>query len=325
MTDASGDAEHLAELLVVCGPTAAGKSDVALWLAERAEGRAAIVSADSRQIYRGFDVGTAKPAPDERARVTHYGIDVVEPTARYSAAQWAESAERWLAAANDAGRVPIVVGGTGLYIRALVDGLFEEPPLDARRRAALSHELATFDADELRRWARAVDPTRAHLGRTQLLRALEIALLTGARMSDLHRTRARRTRWRARYLLVDPGPALAERIAARIDRMFDHGWLDEVRHLMNTVPADAPAWKSTGYDAVRRLVSGEWTRAVARERVLVATRQYAKRQRTWFRHQLPAASVAVLDPRAGDWQRVGARWFDGAADVAAASPRTSGS
>lgn len=307
MNGASDDAD----IRVICGPTAAGKSAIAMWIAERWP--AAIVSADSRQVYVGFDIGTAKPTAEERARVPHFGIDVAEPTRRYSAAAWSEAAETWIAEARARGLVPLVVGGTGLYLRALLEGLFEEPPLDATRRAELAAVIERMPVDELRRWVAVLDPSRAHLGRTQLLRAIEIALVTGRRLSELHRERARTTRWRPRYLLVDPGPALASRMAARIDQMFDEGWADEVQQLMQTIPADAPAWNATGYDAVRRLVRGEISRADAHEEILIATRQYAKRQRTWFRHQLPADRVTRVDPRSPDWPAVVERWMQ--ADV----------
>ena len=279
---------------------------VALWLAARAA--TTIVSADSRQVYRGFDIGTAKATAEEQRRVPHRGIDVAEPTVRYSAATWASSADRWIAEVRDEGREPLVVGGTGLYLRALFEGLFDEPPLDAPRRARLAEAFEAYSLDELRRWASALDPERAHLGRTQLLRSIEIALLTGRRLSDLHRERARVSRWRPRYLLVDAGPALADRIGARIDDMLDHGWPDEVQRLMATVPADAPAWNATGYAAVRRLVAGEATRAAVRDEVLIATRQYAKRQRTWFRHQLPTDAVTLVNPLEAGWEEVVARW-----------------
>lgn len=280
-----------------------------MWLAERTP--CVIVSADSRQIYRHFDIGTAKPSGEERARVPHRGIDVVEPTQRYSAAAWAESADAWIAGALGEGRTPLVVGGTGLYLRALFEGLFEEPALDPDRRAALESELGQWPLPELQRWAAALDPPRAHLGRTQLLRAIEITLLTGRRVSELHAVAPRRSRWRPRYLVVDPGSVLGDRIAARTDAMLDAGWPDEVRRLMQTVPADAPAWKATGYDAVRRSVTGEWSREQAREAIVIATRQYAKRQRTWFRHQLPADRVTPLDPTAPDWRDAALHWWMG--------------
>ena len=270
----------------------------------------AIISADSRQVYRRFDIGTAKPTAGERERIEHHGIDIVEPTQRYSAAAWAEEADGWIADARDRGIAPIVVGGTGLYIRALFEGIFEAPALDEHARAALAKQLESQSVDELRRWAEQLDPARAHLGRTQLLRSIEVAVLTGHRISDLHRERVRRPRWRPRYLLVDPGPVLADRIATRIDDMFDSGWPDEVTELMRTVPEDAPAWKATGYDAVRRFVGGELTRAAADEEILIGTRQYAKRQRTWFRHQLPADSVIRLDPTDAGWERTAVRWLD---------------
>lgn len=279
-----------------------------MWMAQRAP--TTIISADSRQIYRGFDIGTAKPTAAEQAAVRHAGIDIVDPTERYSAAAWAEAADAWSRDAIARGELPLVVGGTGLYLRALFEGLFEEPPLERARRDELAAVFAEMSVDELRRWTARLDPDRAHLGRTQLTRAIEIALLTGRRLSELHRERARTSRWRPRYLVVDPGPSLAPRIATRIDEMLDHGWPDEVGRLMETVPAEAPAWNATGYDAVRRLVGGQASRAEAHEEILIGTRQYAKRQRTWFRHQLPADLVTRLDPGAAGWELDAAQWAD---------------
>ena len=291
---------------VICGPTAAGKSGVAMALARHVP--ASIVSADSRQLYRGFDVGTAKPTPEERHRVPHFGVDVLEPTRRASAAWWAEQADGWLRAVLESGRTPVVVGGTGLYLRALFGTLFEEPPLDAARRAALEPALGALDTEELRRWVRALDPPRATLGRTQLLRAVEIALLTGRRVSDLHRERARPPRWRARYLLVDPAEGLAAQIESRAARMLA-GWRTEVRELIRDVPPDAPAWNASGYGAIRLLERGELTQEDALKTVIVETRQYAKRQRTWFRHQLAGEQVTRLDPRSPDCEERALAWW----------------
>src|SRR5665213_4332076 len=163
----SSDDSDGAELRIICGPTAAGKSALATQLAERHG--LVILSADSRQIYRGFDIGTAKPPAADRARVAHVGIDVADPSERWSAARFARDATAWLDGAPR-GKT-LVVGGTGFYLRALTTPLDASPELDPAHRALLGAELAQVETDELRRWVRALDPTRAHLGRTQLLRA----------------------------------------------------------------------------------------------------------------------------------------------------------
>jgi tRNA dimethylallyltransferase len=292
---------------VITGPTAAGKSTVALWLAERFS--ASIIVADSRQVYRRFDIGTAKPTIAERSVAPHRGIDVVEPTERYSAAAWASAAEEWISESIAMGRVPLVVGGTGFYLRALFEPLFDEPPLEAARRRALEDVLAPWSLEKLQRWCGTLDPDRAHLGRTQLLRAVEVALLSGQRLSELHRAHARPARRTARYLVVDPGPALAQRITRRLDVMLDGGWLEEVSALARVVPDDAPAWKATGYESLRDLVRGRIDRGAARERILIATRQYAKRQRTWLRNQLAARHVTRLDPTDPNWMGTAERWL----------------
>jgi len=293
---------------VICGPTAAGKTGLALRLAQHAD--IVVVSADSRQLYRRFDIGTAKPTPEEQRALRHLGIDVLDPTERASAAWWGDRADAWIRETRAAGREPVIVGGTGLFLRALFGDLFDEPALDAERRAALGVELATLPTESLRRWVRELDPARAHLGRTQLLRAAEIALLTGRRVSDLHRERSRPARWRARYLVVDPGDELAHRIEHRTRAMIAAGWREEVRGLMRDVPADAPAWNACGYGAIRQLEDGTLSEREAEQRVVVATRQYAKRQRTWFRHQLAGLDVTRLDPRVPDWEARAINWWN---------------
>jgi len=279
-----------------------------MWLASRHA--VVVISADSRQVYRRFDVGTAKPTAAERAAVPHRGIDVADPIDRCSAFWWADRAAGWIAEALDGGRTPLVVGGTGLYARALYAGGFDEPALDPARRARLDQVLAAMPVAELRRWCEALDPARAHLGRTQLLRAIEVALLTGERISALHVARRRPPHFAARYLVVDPGQALAERIATRARSMLGSGWVEEVRDLDATIPADAPAWNSTGYRAVRSLARGQVAEREVLERVIVETRQYAKRQRTWFRHQLAGAPVTRVDPATPGWEGVVERWWN---------------
>jgi tRNA dimethylallyltransferase len=300
-------------LRIICGPTAAGKSAVALELADLHG--AAIISADSRQIYCGFAIGTAKPTREECERVTHYGIDVAEPEERFSAARWAAEADEWIESAGEIDKEPIIVGGTGLYIRALVEPLFSAPEIDENRRSELAGELATKSISDLRRWCSELDPPRAHLGRTQLVRAIETAILSGKRISDLH---SQHNASRAvsepgvspAYLVVDPGESLAERIKARVHRMLASGWIDEVEELSRRVPRDAPAWKASGYSVVRSHVEGELDLSSARERVIIETRQYAKRQRTWFRHQLPSAAVTHVNPEDSQARAVVREWWE---------------
>ncbi len=303
-----------ADLRIICGPTAAGKSAVAMELAARHG--LTIVSADSRQIYRRFDIGTAKPSADDWARVPHLGIDVADPTERWSAARWAADANQAVTA-HGADRT-VVVGGTGFYLRALVDPLFDAPVLDATRRAALQEELAGRTLDDLRRWCARLDPARAHLGRTQLSRAIEIALFTGRRQSDMltesqHRvSETHPSLRRVRWLVIDPGERLAVQLEGRLDAMLASGWPEEVRDLANDVPADAPAWQACGYTMLKEYIAGARTLADAREAILIATRQYAKRQRTWFRNQLAGAQVTRLDPHdAISDARVNAWWSGG--------------
>lgn len=294
-------------LRVICGPTAAGKSAIATALALEYTGT--LISADSRQIYRGFDIGTAKPSPSELKAVPHRGIDVADATTRYSASDWAASALLWSTEAVREHRTPIVVGGTGFYIKALFEPLFDAPPVDATRRAGFEEYVASVPLDELRRWCRSLDPARSHLGRSQLIRAIEIALLTGHRISDLHETRARATELSPAFLVVDPGPALSDNIETRVDAMIDAGWQGEVEALMRTVPENAPAWKASGYGTMTLVVRDELDLSSARERIIIETRQYAKRQRTWFRHQLGDSPVTRVDPGQPDWQATVHRWW----------------
>jgi tRNA dimethylallyltransferase len=302
-----------AKLRIICGPTAAGKSAIARELARAYHG--AIVVADSRQIYRRFDIGTAKPSREERSESPHYGVDVADPEERYSAARWAANATDWISQARQAGTTPAIVGGTGLYIKALLQPLFPAPVLDPARRAQLSPELESMPLPELRRWCRELDPARAHLGRTQLIRAIETAILAGARVSELHaahnaRKRRDQQRIEATYLVVDPGPSLATRITLRVEMMLADGWADEVAELSHTVAPDAPAWKASGYSVIRSAVNGTIDLSSATERVIIETRQYAKRQRTWLRHQLPAKAVTQVNPDDTHALAIAREWWE---------------
>ena len=296
------------DIAVICGPTAAGKSAIAMALAERTG--ALLISADSRQVYRRFDIGTAKPSAADRGRVVHRGINVIEPTERYSAAAWCAGVLEWCAEADSRGQPVIIVGGTGFYLRALTSPLFESPPLDPEQRAGVLARLETLATEELRQECLRIDPVRAHFGRTQLLRALEVHALTGRPLSAWMAEQQRPAIVRARYLLVDPGESLRARIPTRVQEMLDAGWEAEVEVLAREVPAEAPAWNACGYAALRAARDGLIARRHAIDRIVIDTRQYAKRQRTWFRHQLPAADVTLLDPAASDALSSAAGWLE---------------
>jgi tRNA dimethylallyltransferase len=238
---------------------------------------------------------------DDRASVRHFGIDITDPAERYSAARWAGDAREWMEDARGQGMQAVLVGGTGLYLKALVNPLFPAPALDAGRRAKLERELESLSVEDLRRWCSELDPRRAHLGRTQLTRAIETAILAGSRVSDLHAAHNSRVQGNedvlaASYLVVDPGTVLASRIEARVDGMIENGWPEEILRLSRITSPDAPAWQASGYGTMRSHVQGALDLSSARERVIIETRQYAKRQRTWFRHQLPAAAVMHVNP-----------------------------
>lgn len=295
-------------LRIIAGPTGAGKSALAMALATRHGAR--IISADSRQVYRGFDIGTAKPSGADRAAVPHAGLDVADPTERWNAARWAQAADTWLAEDAAMGRPSLIAGGTGLWLRALVRPLADEPPMDPARREAVRADLALLDTPALRTMVARLDPARGHLGRAQLLRAAEVALVSGDRLSDWHAKGAGKPARAARWLIVDPGDALAVRLDRRRAQMRADGWVDEVRALVARVPADAPAWNACGYREIRDVVQGTRALDEALEAVRISTRQYAKRQRTWFRTQMnEVGPVTRLDPTAPDAMAVVERWF----------------
>jgi tRNA dimethylallyltransferase len=171
--------------------------------------------------------------------------------------------------------------------------------------------LAPVETEELRRWVRTLDPARAELGRTQLLRAAEVALLSGRRLSDFHRESSAGAHMQARWLVVDPGPRLHEQIGHRLDAMLGGGWPDEVRALEQSVAADAPAWQACGYEIVRDLIHDRIGLSAARDAILIATRQYAKRQRTWFRHQLDDTRVTRVNPHDPSCDEIVEQWWRG--------------
>jgi tRNA dimethylallyltransferase len=283
-----------ARLPVLVGPTAIGKTAVALALATQLP--VEVISADSRQIYRRLDIGTAKPTRRERQRVMHHGVDVADPGERYSAGRYAREAAGWLDAVRHAGRLPVVVGGTGLYVRALAEGLFVEPALDSERRRALEHWIGSLQAPELIRWAGRLDPGFAGGGRQRATRAIEIALLTGQPLSSWHvraRGQGRVTPWYVR--LTAPRSVLHERIRARAEEMVRRGLIEEVAAVLSEGHrAGAPGLDGVGIREAVDYLHGRRTRESVVDAIATSTRQFAKRQETWFRHQLKGP-VLVLD------------------------------
>ncbi|HKS07475.1 MAG TPA: tRNA (adenosine(37)-N6)-dimethylallyltransferase MiaA [Gemmatimonadaceae bacterium] len=299
-------------LRVIVGPTAAGKSALAMSLAE--SHRATIVNADSRQIYRGFDIGTGKPTREERVRVRHDGVDVADPHERWSAAHFGHAAGDWLADAARDGRTPVVVGGTGFWVAALVRPLAPMPTLDGAARARIAVELDALSHDELRARCAELDPPVAKLGHAQWRRAIEVTLITGRRLSEWQQVGETPAR-AVRYLLVDPGESLRARIGVRIDAMLAGGWVDEVRSLATNVASSAIAWKSCGYERLRAALANGDSIASVRNEVEVETWQYARRQRTWFRRQLKYGPVTRLDPAAPDAIERARAWWNGKDDA----------
>jgi tRNA dimethylallyltransferase len=295
-----GDSRPLVPVLV--GPTAVGKTAVAEALARCMP--VTIICADSRQVYRGLDVGTAKPGAALRQSVRHEGLDLVDPGERYSAGRFAEDAAGWIAAALERGETPVVVGGTGFYVRALADGLFREPPLEPARRDALRAWAKEFDARTLADWAGRLDPAFSGGGRQRAARAVEVALLTGRPLSwwqQAARAEGVMRPWYVRLTL--PRAALARRIEDRAREMVAHGLIEEVRGLLaRGVAPDAPGLDGVGYrEVVTHLVTGTIAAADLPAAIAAATRKYAKRQETWFRHQLQEPEAGSREPDAPVW------------------------
>jgi len=279
--------------LLLAGPTAVGKSEIAVLLAERLGGE--IIAVDSMQVYHGLDIGTAKPSPEERTRVPHHLIDVVDLTEPFDAARFVGLAHRAVADIQARGRLPILCGGTGLYFKAFLEGLGQAPPADAALRVALG---ATPLPELLRELAERDPVTYERIDRQnprRVIRAIEVIRLTGQPFSS------QRANWQPSPLAPRPLPLefglefglarcpadLQRRIDARVDAMFRRGWVAETEHLLNRgLAQNRIAMQALGYRQIAEHLGGERSLPETIELVKLRTRQFAKKQMTWFRRQL---------------------------------------
>lgn len=275
---------------ILGGPTASGKSSVALALAR--ELGLEVVAADAMQVYRGMDIGTAKPTPDERARVPHHLIDIVTPAEAFSVADYVRAAEEALAAVLERGRLPLVVGGTGFYIRALSEGLPTAPPADPEVQAPLWKAIEENGLEDVVAELERLSPddaARAQRNPRRVVRALEVLRRTGRPPSAFPRsTPAFRY---DKVALLPTLDTLRPRIRHRTRRMFEAGLVEEVRALLEAYPEPLTALQAIGYKEVAVHLAGHSTPEEAELAVTIATLQYARRQRTWFRKEPEARHV----------------------------------
>jgi tRNA dimethylallyltransferase len=272
------------------GPTATGKTALAVHLARRLD--AEIVSCDSTAVYRGIDIGTDKPSAADREGVPHHLIDVADPTETYSAARYAADAATAIAGIAARGRLPLLVGGTGFYYRALVRGLFPGPARDDGLRARLDRVAARRGVERLHRWLTRVDPSSARriLSRDQqrLVRALEVYLLTGRALTE-HFADTRSLIAGCEVLTLGlslPREVLRPRVARRVDEQFTRGVVDEVRGLLASgVPETAHAFSGLVYRQVVEMLRGARDEAATRALIVQENMRYARRQRLWFRKE----------------------------------------
>ncbi len=278
-------------IITIVGPTASGKTAVALDVAAAVGGE--VVSADSRQLYRHMDIGTAKPTAEERSRSKHHLIDILEPEERYDASRYADDAEDVIAMLIKRGVEPLVVGGTGLYVRSLFEGLFKGHGRDDEIRQSLENRVADVGAPALHVELVEVDPTTAERihenDSTRIVRALEVFMLTGIPLSEWQRGPSRQPRYRpAYYALTLDREVLHERISTRVDRMMETGLVEEIRDLLASRrlrPGFAAA-DAVGYrEIIEALADGGDPEllSTAAEDIKTNTRRYARRQMTWFR------------------------------------------
>jgi len=312
-----GEKGYSLRFLAILGPTASGKTSLSLALAQRLA--VEIISMDSRQIYRGMDIGTGKATLEERAQVPHHGLDIRNPDESYSAGEFSRDARRWMADIGARGNVPVLVGGTGFFLKALTNPMFAEPSLEGRRRRALRAFLNGLPLETLRRYALVLDPDRAggamDGGPQRTTRVVEMALLTGRTLSWWQAAgRPAEQPLQGLVTVLDlPRDLLYHRINRRVEEMVAGGLVEEVRGLLTAgFGSGDPGMTGAGYREVMAHLRGELTLEEATEEIQRAHRRYARRQMTWNRHQLPPGAVfldatlpvaALVDRIACAWSR----------------------
>lgn len=275
------------QLLCVVGPTASGKTELAIRICEQVGGE--IVSADSVQVYRHFNVGTGKPSAEELVRARHHLVDILEPDEPMDAARFAELATECISDIRGRGKVPIVCGGSFLWVLALVEGLAQAPAADASLRSLLEEDCKQFGLQTMHDRLRALDPIVAERlnphDKLRVLRALEVIQLTGRRLSDLHAEhKASQPRHDAVFVGVEWTPeALLPRIARRAGVWLDEGWIDEVSRLLCRGFRDTRPMGSVGYKQVVEHLDGSLPSEILLEKIVRSTKIFARRQRTWLR------------------------------------------
>lgn len=288
-----------ADCWYLTGPTASGKTRTGIELARRID--AEIISLDSMAVYRDMDIGTAKPTADERQAVPHHLVDIRDPDETFSAAEYIETANATIQAIQARGKQVLFVGGTPMYLKTLLRGLFEGPPADWDFRREVEKEIDAVGIEALHQRLEQIDPlTAARLhpnDRRRIIRALEVYRLTGRPIShqQTHFDEGRPADRCRVFALAWPRPTLHQRIAARVDRMFAAGWIDEVRRLLDQYELSRTATQAVGYREIIEHVRGDYDQARTIERVKTRTRQFAKRQETWFRSLSECRRIEMTD------------------------------
>ena len=288
--------------IALTGPTTSGKTQLSCALARILE--VEIISMDSRQVYKGMDIGTDKVPDDVREQVPHHALDLVHPDERYSAGQFARDARDWIKEIIKRDRVPVLAGGTGFFLKAITEPVFSEPPLDSARLKKIRRYLSTLDYRVLAKWVEKLDPERASLaidgGPQRMSRTIEVALLTGKPLSSWHRESPSDVAALTGLIiqLELPREEIDRRINDRVTYMVERGLVSEVRSLLEAgYTFDDPGMTATGYREIAHYLEGGQTLEEAMEEIRRNTRRYARRQLTWFRNQLPP-SVRMIDATA---------------------------